>query len=488
MSEGRAESVEVGSPKKDREWKEDTKEEAGEQQEKDTVVRLRGLPWSSTEQDIEKFFEGSQIRKRDDAILVTTNRDGKKTGEAYVQFESVEDAKKALEKHKHNMGERYIEVFTSNEEELDIAWQKQRGGGGGRFGGERPAHVLRLRGLPFDVRKEDIIDFFGGLGVTHNHIHICVKYDGRTTGEAYVEFSKEEDKEEGLKKNRENIGSRYIEVFDSNPGEIARARDERGGGHGRGGPMRGRSSFRPSPYDRPPRGGPRERYGGEYDRRGGRGRHGGGPDYDRGYDGHRGGRFGDRYGPPMDDYYYDQPPPRMPYPAEPFVHEGPPSTGFTVKMRGLPYKAVEQDIAEFFSPLPIDRIHIKLDSTGRPSGEAFADFFNEEDLGMAMERHGKRMDSRYIELFRQEGAAPGGGLSPRQGRGDYDSFAALRSNNMRLLPDMPPMDAFGPYGGGRMEEGPGFGRFGGRDGGGERRDMYAGGRDRELGNNSRFRY
>ena len=68
-------------------------------------------------------------------------------------------------------------------------------------------------------------------------------------------------------------------------------------------------------------------------------------------------------------------------------------------MRGLPFRATELDIADFFRPLnPVD-IRIIMDNSDRPSGEADVGFSNHEDAVRAMSKDKSNMQHRYIELF-----------------------------------------------------------------------------------------
>lgn len=78
-------------------------------------LRMRGLPFSSTKDDIFKFFEG--YNPIQDSIVLTYRSDGRATGEAYVGFMSAEDSKKAMDLHRKSMGTRYIELFISNKDE-----------------------------------------------------------------------------------------------------------------------------------------------------------------------------------------------------------------------------------------------------------------------------------------------------------------------------------------------------------------------------------
>jgi len=84
-----------------------------------------------------------------------------------------------------------------------------------------PRFILRLRGLPWSASRRQIKEFFEGMDLLELHI-LCLP-DGRATGEALVEFYNEEDMEKGLEKDKENIGSRYVEIFKTTAEEMDRA-------------------------------------------------------------------------------------------------------------------------------------------------------------------------------------------------------------------------------------------------------------------------
>ena len=68
-----------------------------------------------------KFFllTGVNIKGGIDAIRMTLSREGRPSGEAYIELESEDDLNKALEKHNDHMGHRYIEGnFESNFSQL----------------------------------------------------------------------------------------------------------------------------------------------------------------------------------------------------------------------------------------------------------------------------------------------------------------------------------------------------------------------------------
>lgn len=92
---------------------------------------------------------------------MTLSNQGRPSGEAYIEFENDEDYKKALDCHKKHMGSRYIEVFPSNRQQM--LWMVQRSGlEVPADESDKQASFVRIRGLPFGSRSEDIVKFFDG--------------------------------------------------------------------------------------------------------------------------------------------------------------------------------------------------------------------------------------------------------------------------------------------------------------------------------------
>lgn len=65
-------------------------------------------------------------------ILLLTDDAGRSSGEADVEFSSVDDAQRALQRHKSNMGDRYIELYM----EEGTSSKEANGRGTGGFGGK----------------------------------------------------------------------------------------------------------------------------------------------------------------------------------------------------------------------------------------------------------------------------------------------------------------------------------------------------------------
>ncbi|XP_043937985.1 epithelial splicing regulatory protein 2 [Protopterus annectens] len=186
----------------------------------ETVIRARGLPWQSSDQDIARFFKGINIAKG--GVALCLNAQGRRNGEALVRFINAEHRDLALDRHKHHMGSRYIEVYKATGEEfLKIA-----GGTSNevaQFLSKENQIIIRMRGLPFTATPEDVLTFLGPeCPVTGGKEGLLfVKYpDSRPTGDAFVLFACEDYAQNALKKHKEILGKRYIELFRSTAAEV----------------------------------------------------------------------------------------------------------------------------------------------------------------------------------------------------------------------------------------------------------------------------
>lgn len=88
------------------------------------MVRLRGLPFSSTAADVVAFFEGVETVGGEGGVVFTCTPDGRPTGEAYVEVAGEEALAAALGRHKEKIGARYIEIFQSSKGDMFQAVQQ----------------------------------------------------------------------------------------------------------------------------------------------------------------------------------------------------------------------------------------------------------------------------------------------------------------------------------------------------------------------------
>uniref|UniRef100_A0A0B7AU52 RRM domain-containing protein n=1 Tax=Arion vulgaris TaxID=1028688 RepID=A0A0B7AU52_9EUPU len=356
------------------------------------VVRLRGLPWSTKADEVLHFLRECEVAGEENGIHFTYSREGRPSGEAFVELVSEDDVSNALAQNNEHIGDRYIEVFRVNRSEME--WMVKRAGSSDN----KADAVVKLRGLPFGCSKEEIAQFFTGLEIVPNGIMLPEDRQGRSTGEAFVQFASSQIAERALEKHKERIGHRYIEIFKSSMSE---ANSSLGGMRGGIHPLMAGGMSRPGPYDR----GDRFGMGMGVMGYGGRGRNLKGffeDEYDDysfaaglsfGLRSRRGNLGPMRGGRGMGGMgMMDR---RGMQPGSCYISK----TGHSVHMRGLPFQAVEQDVFDFFSPIQPVRCEFEFGDNGRPTGEANVDFATHQEALEAMKKHKTNMQHRYIELF-----------------------------------------------------------------------------------------
>ena len=73
---------------------------------------------------------------------------------------------------------------------------------------------MKMRGLPYRISHHDILDFFRGFDVIPQSVQLGTNSDGRSSGEAWVTFGSPEESQRAIfEKNRQHLGSRYVEIF-----------------------------------------------------------------------------------------------------------------------------------------------------------------------------------------------------------------------------------------------------------------------------------
>ena len=121
------------------------------------VIKMRGLPYSTTETEISDFFSGLHIAPG--GVSIGRDASGRASGEAHVEFVTDQDAQSAMLLNRQRIGSRYIELFRTkqapNVSRRGMAAGSAEGGGG-------TSDSLRLRGMPFNSTEADVQSFFKG--------------------------------------------------------------------------------------------------------------------------------------------------------------------------------------------------------------------------------------------------------------------------------------------------------------------------------------
>ncbi|KAG9478791.1 hypothetical protein GDO78_012446 [Eleutherodactylus coqui] len=206
--------------------------------ENQVIVRMRGLPFTATAEEVLTFFgQHCPVTGGKEGILFVTYPDGRPTGDAFVLFACEEYAQNALKKHKDLLGKRYIELFRSTAAEVQQVLN--------RYSSTPliplptppiipvlpqpfipPVNVrdcIRLRGLPYAATIEDILEFLGEFSAdirTHG-VHMVLNHQGRPSGDSFIQMKSAERAFLAAQKcHKKTMKDRYVEVFQCSAEEM----------------------------------------------------------------------------------------------------------------------------------------------------------------------------------------------------------------------------------------------------------------------------
>uniref|UniRef100_A0A1I7UL71 RRM domain-containing protein n=1 Tax=Caenorhabditis tropicalis TaxID=1561998 RepID=A0A1I7UL71_9PELO len=434
----------------------------------DSIVRLRGLPFSVTVRDINDFLAPLPIVR--DGILLPDQQRARPGGEAYVCFESMESVQIAKQRHMKNIGHRYIEVFEATHREL-TRFAEENGLRVPRFGptpfssppsgpprgAYDPYQVDGYRNAGSDYRRSEPEDSYGrsrpvaadyGARAYDPYQQPASTYPAHQTPQpaggyydnnyaptsAYDSYGRERPDPRDVRDSREPMRDtrdpppRDSRHSDSRSGE-SRAHIDPYNGDSRY-PDYGYESrdsyWRGSSGGQPANGGGsgmvstgRDPYsvGDSWASGGGAG---GPPASNReryGSGGYTSEPYGQREaGGPLRRTDYGRPDDRDRYPKhEPYGYGrdreysshssgAPQNQHFVLRMRGVPFRATEADVYEFFHPIRPNQIELIRDNQfQRPSGDARVIFYNRKDYDDALMKDKQYMGERYIEMIPDNG-------------------------------------------------------------------------------------
>ncbi|KAG2452738.1 hypothetical protein HYH02_002968 [Chlamydomonas schloesseri] len=212
-----------------------------------SVVKMKGLPFKGSKEDIIKFFAGFSLRT--DQVFLRKHPDGRPNGEAFVVFENSDEARRATQKDRETFGEkfgdRYVRVYPTLDSDLpdmqaavaQAQAQEHTQGSGGHNHGAHTDSVVKIKSLPFDATQLDIIQFFDAYKLKPNGVQLVVRSDNKPTGEAFVDFETPEEAQRSIKEKdhkvfSEKFGDRYVRLIQVSRKEMQATLALRFGGEG----------------------------------------------------------------------------------------------------------------------------------------------------------------------------------------------------------------------------------------------------------------
>lgn len=257
--QGRTVFIEQTRPKGEREWQGNNNKGynngyGGSYNQPDFTpgneVIVQGLPFASTEKDIQEVFEKCGEITR---LKLSKTKDGKSKGFAFITFLESDAVFKAEEHNDTEFGGRKIYVERTKPQ-ADRDWHNDghrggyggggRGGYGGGYGGDKGGQrqhanqesTIFVGNLSFGTKQHKLYEMFEECGKVIE-VRLSKKPDGSSRGFAHVEFETPEEAEYSLSMNGQNLDGRPLNVDLMDKRRVGGEGGFRGGrgGRGRGG-------------------------------------------------------------------------------------------------------------------------------------------------------------------------------------------------------------------------------------------------------------
>ncbi|KAM7420688.1 hypothetical protein PAMA_015082 [Pampus argenteus] len=194
-------------------------------------VFLKGMPFSVTEKDVLNFFSGLLV----DEIVLLKNQKGQNNGTGLVKFATRDDASEGLRRDRKYMGSRYVEVYTTTENDWNRAVGSNMAGKAKRerslvrsernpqdrarsqspltrgytaFSNEE--YCIFLENLSYAVEKDDIKKLFRNAKLEDDQILYMIDSDGRRTRSAFVLFRNLQDYSDAITCDKMMFFNRWV--------------------------------------------------------------------------------------------------------------------------------------------------------------------------------------------------------------------------------------------------------------------------------------
>lgn len=80
--------------------------------------------------------------------------------------------------------------------------------------------VVRMKGMPYDAKKQDVRKFFNPIIIPDNQIFIVLDLDGRPSGRGFAIFNNEGDFNHAIKMHYGKLLNRQVEIYKSTFAEL----------------------------------------------------------------------------------------------------------------------------------------------------------------------------------------------------------------------------------------------------------------------------
>lgn len=183
-------------------------------------IQAKGFPPAYTTAEIQLFFYGCDLLFT--GIRIAKNALGQKTGEVYLEFPNVDQAKKAIAKNgetifgtaialtfitKTDFDEKTKVTPSSTEKEKDPAKSPL-------LKDPKGTNIVKIKGLPPNIKREDLANLFSAVKLANTGNPLVIEYDDKklATGVAYLATASQKDFETAVGYDGHILGTRALQL------------------------------------------------------------------------------------------------------------------------------------------------------------------------------------------------------------------------------------------------------------------------------------
>lgn len=86
--------------------------------------------------------------------------------------------------------------------------------------------IIKMKGLPWEATAREIRQFYRGLDISEEDIHLAPSQEGKASGFAFACFQKDDEARKAMYRNGNYVGKRYIELVLSSQSEMEKILSE----------------------------------------------------------------------------------------------------------------------------------------------------------------------------------------------------------------------------------------------------------------------
>ncbi|KAL8602604.1 hypothetical protein ACOMHN_051649 [Nucella lapillus] len=198
----------------------DTKPEEQTKMTESKFIYAKGFPAAYTTVEIQRFFFGCELLFT--GIKIVKNAHGQKTGEAYLEFPSVDQAVKAIIKNGETIFGTPVALTFTSKKDFDektkmppsSAEKEKTSANSASQKDPKGSNIVLIKGLPPNIKREDLVNLFSAVKLASSGKALVIEYDDKkqATGTAHLATDSQKDFETAMGYDGHILGSKALQL------------------------------------------------------------------------------------------------------------------------------------------------------------------------------------------------------------------------------------------------------------------------------------